>query len=341
MKTNQHPAPDLKEGHDEHHDQNNCHSITYDTYDSTYYMLYFIGRYLVVTTSYFLCIIASLYASGSLVTLEATNFFCPSYTLEEIRQYNLVNGNKYGTKHDSCLRIDRQGLNLNVLSDLNYNIFTGKIDNDSLDFVQYLQAILYFVTTLILFIPTLYHTYLLVYDTKYAISSVVYHDHAYKNERVQHELFALHKRSQSQPSHQAEQKPTSTISHVFWCYIFTKESYKFCARVCKKCYFEYIRPIYYVDSKWKMLSIIAREWFEILIQIYALLLYGGINIFDLKSNVLSQSPDIIESFAIIVSVNCVAGMRSCIACVCCLIRGSSVFSAVQTWLCVSCVVCNQ
>lgn len=77
-------------------------SIIYDSYDSIYYGLYFIGRYLVVLLSYFLCMIACLYGTGSLVTLEATNFFCPSYTLDEIHEYNLENGNKYGDYSDSC-----------------------------------------------------------------------------------------------------------------------------------------------------------------------------------------------------------------------------------------------
>ena len=317
MQTNQQSALNIKDANDEHQ-ENHFNKITYDTYDSIYYLLYFIGRYSVVITSYFLCVIASLYAIGSLVTLEATNFFCASYTLEKIRQYNLDNGNEHGVDDDSCLRIDRQGLNSNVLSDLNYNIFTGKIDSDSLDFVAYFQAILYFTTAFVLFIPALYHTYLLIYDTIYALYSFVYHEQ--KNEMVKHKLTGLHKSRQRgcQAEHsQNQQKSTlKTVHRALWCCFYTRKTYSFCVRECMKCYFKHIQPIYYVDSKWRMLSIIFREWFEIAIQIYALLLYGGINIFDIESNVLSQTSDIIESFAVIVSVNCVAGVRSCIACVC-------------------------
>ena len=75
-----------------------------------------------------------------------------------------------------------------------------------------------------------------------------------------------------------------------------------------KCYFKHVEPVYYVDSKLRMLSIIAREWLEITTQIYALLLYGGINVFALESNVLSQKAYIIQSFCVIISMNCITGM---------------------------------
>ena len=58
------------------------------------------------------------------VTLEAANFFCPSYTLEEIRQYNFNNGHEHGVIHDNCLRINSQALNYNALFSLDTQVFT-------------------------------------------------------------------------------------------------------------------------------------------------------------------------------------------------------------------------
>ena len=309
MEASPYPS-DVKNDCNEKGYKKTFHIVAYDTYDSIYYVLYFIGRYLVVITSYFLCIIASLYATGSLVTLEATNFFCPSYTLEQVRQYNLENGNKHGAPDtvDSCIRIDREGLNFNVLSDLTYyNIFAGKIDGSSLDGVAYFQAILYFTTALILFISTLYHTYLLIYDTINAIYSILYDKQ--RNDRIHKKLCNLHKNTQQSDRAEHSQKPKQ-INCVLWCCFCVWKSYIFCIRNCMKFYFKHIQPVYYVDSKWRMLSIIIREWFEIAIQIYALLMYGGINVFDIESNVLSQSPYIIESFAVIVSVNCLTGIQN-------------------------------
>ena len=67
-----------------------------------------------------------------------------------------------------------------------------------------------------------------------------------------------------------------------------------------------------------MLSIILREWFEIIAQIYALLLYGGVNVLALESNVLSQKPYIIEAFSVIISTNCITGMHATLCSFCVL-----------------------
>ena len=167
------------------------HRVYYDTYDSIYYLLYFIGRYLVVLTSYSLCVIAALYATGSLVVLEATNLFCPLYTLEEIREYNYENGYEHGSS-DSCVRIDRQGLDLSVLQDLNSNVLNGKIDSDSIDAGSFLLSILYSLTAIILFVVTLYQTYWLLYDTVFAIRSCYYG--IPQNYRVRNKLSVMHRK---------------------------------------------------------------------------------------------------------------------------------------------------
>lgn len=191
-----------KDGDNDSPSQKARESIVEDIYDLIYYVLYFVGRYLVVITSNVICVIASLYATGSLVTLEATKFFCPSYTLEEIRQYNLENGNEQGTRDDSCLLIDRQGLNCNILFGLDNHVFTGKIDTDTLDLGAYLHSIFYFVLALILSISTLYQTYLLIYDTIYAIYSAVSGEH--KNGRISHKLSQLDRKIQQSHDRETE-----------------------------------------------------------------------------------------------------------------------------------------
>ena len=212
-------------------------------------------------------------------------------------------------------RIDRQGLDLNVLSDLENNIFVGKIDSESLDFVAYFEAILYFCTAFILFITTLYQTRLLIYDTFNGIYSILYQEE--RNNRVYRKLCQLQKQLQPRngvketPKFQAEkakkQSPKRNSLLCSCCVLIWKQ-YIFCVGKCMKCYFKHIEPVYYVDSKWRMLSIILREWLEITAQIYALLLYGGVNVFALESNVLSQKAHIIEWFCIIVATNCITGI---------------------------------
>ena len=66
--------------------------------------------------------------------------------------------------------------------------------------------------------------------------------------------------------------------------------------ICCTCgrYQNWRRNHCYDDSRLRLFSIIGKEWFEILIQIYALFLYGGINLFDKDSNVLAQDPNIVR-----------------------------------------------
>ena len=62
---------------------------------------------------------------------------------------------------------------------------------------------------------------------------------------------------------------------------------------------------FYFDSKWLILSTICSECFEIFVQLCALLLYGGISIFDINCLTLSQSASIVQAFSIIVGLNAI------------------------------------
>ena len=111
---------------------------------------------------------------------------------------------------------------------------------------------------------------------------------------------------------QKESKKPNICTYIYncfkYCFCSVYGCYIYCIKGCFKLYFKYILPIYYVDSKLRIFSIIVREWIEILIQMYALFLYGGISLLFPSSNVLSQEPQIIQSFTIIVSANCILGM---------------------------------
>ena len=63
-------------------------SFTIKMHDVIFYFLYFIARHLILIVSYCLCIIASLYAVGSLVELKARNCFCPWYSLQQVQDCN-------------------------------------------------------------------------------------------------------------------------------------------------------------------------------------------------------------------------------------------------------------
>ena len=297
--------------------------LVYDIYDSIFYALYFFARLLVIVTSYILCIIASLYATGSLITLEVTSFFCPLYNESEIRQYNLENGNQEGDPGLTCRYIDRTSLNYEAIFSLDSNIFEASVDSNNITFGKIFQTIAYSIAVIILIIPTLYHTYLWFYDTLYALLSLI--KGIELNPRIisQMETLAIatakrkskntNKNSEDEFAIIKKKKKNKNKKHnkyscltapCFWCC----GMYKQCCRSYMKFYFSRIMPVYYVDSKCRMLSLIFREWIEISVQFYALLLYGGINIFLPNSNVKSQNPNVIEAFAMIIGLNCICGM---------------------------------
>ena len=296
-------------------------TVGYDAHDKILYVTYYIGRILVLFISYFLCIVGILYGIGSVVKLDATNLYCPIYSEQEVRQHNFENNLPYGDDYAGCWYINQQTLNFRSIYDLNLDIFTATIDTSNC--LKLIQSVLYFTVALILLISTVYQTYFVIYDTLYAVLSMI--NGVNINSRI-HEALILLKNNNDQSTNsqtkikqagkddhdQSEDQNNCKLCirklnlHYYFCIVC--QCYKQCMKRCLKFYFKYIMPSYYVDSKLRMLSLIFREWFEIGVQFHALLLYGGINIFDTSENVLSQEPHVIATFAIIVATNCIIGM---------------------------------
>ena len=328
--------------------QSNSNQSTLETSDASnrhdfiLYGLYFFGRYLLLFTCYFLIIIACLYSIGSIVSLEVLSFFCPIYSESFIRSYNLENENEYGDDELGCYYIDRTRLNYNAIFELDLNIFEANVDNFS--FSMMIQSILYALTGIVLFVPTVYHSYLLIYDTFYAIYSkfcinsdnnnntidsasnanAIIKDY---NPRIDEKLLKLSQKykkmharrfgfkaaspvakSPSKSTGLTTNSKSGQIQVIGDCFLQSYIKIKGLFEKCEGFYEQYIVPIYYVDSKWRLLSLICREWFEIIVQFYALLLYGGINLISLDSKELSQTPEVIEAFTIIIGTNCIACM---------------------------------
>ena len=303
---------------------------------------------MVLITSYFLCLISSLYATGSLITLEATSFFCPVYSAEEVRQHSVEIVSRVGASIWSCWFVNRKRLNYEAIFELDINIFSASIDINTLTFFKVFQTLSYSMVVLILLIATLHHTYLFIYDTMFAILSRIqnkeinprinerlkkltrkdinkYKQHGTKNNNSQQTDDNMDGDNSDREDNSNKNSKNSNTSNEQWSQLFGVRSGRSCCFCCWLCesilhccfrcktmnkeyYSKYVMPFYYVDSKWKILNIIFREWFEILVQFYALLLYGGINIFSPNSNVLSQEPYVIQAFVIIISLNCITSM---------------------------------
>ena len=149
------------------------HDIIYDTQDRILYALYFTVRLFVLLVSYMLCVVALFYTIGSIVDIEVTSFFCPTYTKEEVRQHNYENGYAEGDSIFSCWYIDRPRLNYEAMFSLNSDIFTARIDQENLSIGQIITATLYSIITLVLLTKTMWYTYFWLYDVSVAMLSLI------------------------------------------------------------------------------------------------------------------------------------------------------------------------
>ena len=250
--------------------RNRLMSVAYDGYDTSLYCLYFIARYLVLAVSYFLCMISILYAIGSLVELKATNFFSSSYSLQQVRDYNRQHGNEYGVSK-SCFYVDREKIDEQRIETSKVDIFDASVKENP-DVAAIFQTLSYSICAIIFLISAFKHTYFAFYDLFCLLRS-----------------YYTKMETNKTPNVNREQSKTNIHAGVMIKY-YTHCVFILCGikKMWSYFYFEYIMPYYYIGSKWRLLSIIIKEWIEIGIQFYALLLYGGINLFEPKQNILSQ-----------------------------------------------------
>ena len=135
-------------------------------YETLTALVYF-ARYLLLLIIICLFGISLLYSISSLVTLEATHFFCPIYTEEQVRQHNLENNLAKGEGSLSCWYIERSKIDFNAVESLDIDVFEANFDcYTTLDAII---CAVYSLISLYLLIITLYHGYYLLFDTFYAI----------------------------------------------------------------------------------------------------------------------------------------------------------------------------
>ena len=285
--------------------------------------LFYIARYLLLLIAISLVTISLLYGISNLIKLEATHFFCPIYTEEQVRQHNLENENAYGDSVLSCWYIERSKLDLHAVRSLDMDVFEASFDH----FTPWdaFICIIYCLISLYLLIIVLYNGYLVIFDTFYAIlacltarsekhkresntraSSVnlTHRSMVTRNPRIKKMINKMRfkaKHASKKNKHVIRQMSSPSISNRSDKYnrsvavsrvagnAYAYDSGNICVR-----YQNWQRNHCYDDSKLRLFSIIGKEWFEILIQIYGLFLYGGVDLFDANSNVLAQHPNVVR-----------------------------------------------
>ena len=285
-------------------------------YEEIVGILYYVARCLSVFLLIGLCIISTLYAVGNLVTIQAENFACPQYTEEQVRRTNFERRDKDG-KMNSCLYIDRQILNFDAIYSLDISIYTASFAQD-IDVFDVTLFVFYSFIALISATLTIYHGYYLLYDSCYVVigctkcaqsktTSIATADNINgKNtlniphktnprfkkivencSKSYHRAKTKHKQQRNAKKQKPKRKTqVKSESRLEKCLHGFSNGINYCRR--------FMSDNFYFDSKYWLFGIVVREFFEIIIQFYALLLYGGMDLFDSNENVLSQEGYIVE-----------------------------------------------
>ena len=273
-------------------------------------ILYYIARYLSLFLLIGLCIISTLYAVGNLVTIQAENFTCPRYTEEQVRRTNFDKRYETG-QTNTCFYIDRQVLDFNAIYNLDISIYNASF-GDNIDIFDAILFVFYLFIALISIILTIYHAYYLLYDSYYFIRgkctnhnpTTATHDNSNKvhtthkiNPRFKKIVEECSKNYHRSKAKQKRQRSTKNHKQKKNTQVKYQSSLQKCLHGFSDAiniYTHFISDYVYFDSKYWLIGIILREFFEIIIQFYALLLYGGVNLFDKNENVLSQEGHIVE-----------------------------------------------
>ena len=270
------------------------------------YMLYFIARYLVICTSYFLSFICVLYGIGPFIMLSATQFYCKSYSRDEIYSLNRENGRERGVRGNSCLVIGKASFDEQALEELDIKIFDATFTIRQLSFTITIQCMIYFIISLFLFIIATYFGFYLIYDTYYALKwSKGRHSKNGKNGKngknsrnaisnnpriVSYLVTMAQQRRKIRKQHKLKKKHSTDNRHKN---SNNDEKNKFILWI-QTCQTKFIEPYYYIDSKWYLFGMYIRELIEILVQFYVLLSFGGIDFVNINANIQGQDASIVE-----------------------------------------------
>ena len=223
-----------------------------------------------------------------------------------MRRFNYLNGYENG-EGGWCYFIDSKRLNLGLIYDLDIFIYTASFAGD-IGIFEVTLFVFYSSISIIFAILTMYHGYYLLYDTYYIIvvclkiiCTTDRDGHTTMNNprfkgiveectKNYHQAKTKHKRQRKQAKSRKkliQKKGQSSLKKcVEKCFVCFSNRINFCTH--------FMSNYFYFDSKYWLFGIILREFCEIMIQFYALLLYGGMNLFDTNENVLSQKGYIVE-----------------------------------------------
>ena len=268
-------------------------------------IFYYLLRFCAIFATLFLALIAVLYAISNLIELSAVNLFCNDYTLEEVREYYRDNEISEG-KDGTCWQVHNRQLDREVVIGLDINIFEASYG--SLNFVSGINFVLFSICALLLVYIAIYHGYYTIYDCYYQIIGV-------KNPRIQKHLRKLRKKlkksqirknknntKNNNNNNNNRGKKTRKSKKNFNCCTTISDKYDAIKDKYKDFKNDWIEPIFYIDSKWRIFRMIGTEIIEMIVQCYLLFIYAGYNIFDPDMLILAAQPFALRRLAVFIGM---------------------------------------
>eukprot|EP01084_Bolivina_argentea_P081353 147322_1 len=233
--------------------------------NNLYIILYYVLRILTVIVTLFLAIMAINYAIGQVFSLSAADLFCQDYSEDTIRQYNKKNN--YPTGSDlECNRIHRPEID-------EHKVRFGDPFESVTDFVfgNVISCVAFALLATCLTILGFLHAYTCFYDGYYHFVK----KDAANNPRIVNISNSIRPQS------------NNTIVKLYkkWNLLLFK--------------------YYYPDSQFKVISMVISELSEILMQCWALLIYGGVQSVSFTF-VVANEPIFVQSFALIIGLDAIS-----------------------------------
>eukprot|EP01084_Bolivina_argentea_P025857 48093_1 len=229
----------------------------------------------------FLLMVSCFYAFGQVSTLEVENFFCPEISLNEVHEHSIQYGLNKGADESTCYKTKYFRLDENKLFHVN----------------QY--DVIYILSTLNIVKSSLW-CFIVVFNVFLLIAYVILI------------IIDCHKYSYN--------KSVSILQQNNYGYGYEHEieDNKSCCK-CSKCcnntcctkiselyfrYYRWYRKYFGEDQLGWLIMLVLKEYTEILLQIQALFVYSGYNLFSNKIE-LGKRSDVVNFFTIILCSNCV------------------------------------
>ena len=230
-------------------------------------------RLLIIFIIQFLSILSLAFAYGQIYELELNNYWCDRKTIEEIRNHSVEIGSQTG-EDDSCWQTKDFVTNDTALWD-NYGGYQYKpISNTE-------------ANTKCGAFYTLFILYLFI--VIYSVSSLIIDAFRYKQGTLGKFQYVKQMKKQNILTYPSTYTSSSCIAQIsqYW----------------NRFQYWYKHILLPPDSgKWCLLMI-CRDIFEITLQIQALLLYNGTNLFDKNDVYLANEPKYIKVFAVFLFLN--------------------------------------